>query len=309
LIELRAPFDPIGRRAVKLHVLRALSAKGMRVPVMELRTARRDMSKRRAKWVVGNWKMHGRRAENAVLLKALVQGAKSFDNSLDNSSGHALRIAVCVPAPYLAQAEALLRGTPVAWGVQDISAYTHGAYTGEVAAEMVVDFGATLAIVGHSERRAYHAESSELVAAKAQRALQAGLTPIVCVGETMEQRDKGATQAVVGAQIDAVLGKLSVAEAAHIVVAYEPVWAIGTGRSATAEQAQEVHALLRGRLVAKDAALADVPLLYGGSVKPENAGMLFRQADVDGGLIGGASLKSQDFLAICAAAQAASAVR
>ncbi|MEA3121178.1 MAG: triosephosphate isomerase, partial [Paraburkholderia sp.] len=171
------------------------------------------------------------------------------------------------------------------------------------------DFGATLAIVGHSERRAYHAESSELVATKARRALEAGLMPIVCVGETLDQRDKGATQAVVGAQIDAVLGKLSVAETAKIVVAYEPVWAIGTGRSATAEQAQEVHALLRGRLVAKNAALVDVPLLYGGSVKPENAEKLFRQDDVDGGLIGGASLKSQDFLAICAAAQAADAIR
>jgi triosephosphate isomerase len=263
------------------------------------------MSKRRAKQVVGNWKMHGRRAENEVLLQALVQGA----DALGDTAAHALRIAVCVPAPYLAQVESLLRGTPVAWGVQDISAYAHGAYTGEVAAEMAVEFGATLAIVGHSERRAYHAESSELVAAKAQRALQAGLTPIVCVGETLGQREKGATQAVVGEQLDAVLAKLSAAETARIVVAYEPVWAIGTGRSATAEQAQEVHALLRERLVAKDTALADVPLLYGGSVKPDNAEMLFRQADVDGGLIGGASLKSQDFLAICAAAQAASVVR
>ncbi|MEA3120383.1 MAG: triosephosphate isomerase, partial [Paraburkholderia sp.] len=271
------------------------------------------MSKRRAKWVIGNWKMHGRRAENASLLTALVQGAEVLSNSVSSSLGNAsddplssaVRLGVCVPAPYLAQVESFLRGTPVAWGVQDISAYTHGAYTGEVAAEMAVDFGATLAIVGHSERRAYHAESSELVAVKAQRALQAGLTPIVCVGETMEQRDKGATQEIVGAQIDAVLSKLSVEESARIVVAYEPVWAIGTGRSATAEQAQEVHALLRGRLVAKDAALVDVPLLYGGSVKPENAQTLFRQADVDGGLIGGASLKSQDFLAICAAAQAA----
>jgi triosephosphate isomerase (TIM) len=275
------------------------------------------MSKWRAKWVVGNWKMNGRRAENEVLLKALVQGAETFGISLGNASGHALssvvssavRIAVCAPAPYLAQVESHLRGTAIAWGVQDISAHTHGAYTGEVAAEMAVDFGATLAIVGHSERRAYHAESSELVAAKAQRALQAGLTPIVCVGETLEQRDNGATQAIVCAQIEAVLCKLSVAETARIIVAYEPIWAIGTGRSATAEQAQEVHAMLRGRLVAKDAALADVPLLYGGSVKPENAEMLFRQADVDGGLIGGASLNSQDFLAICAAAQLASAVR
>lgn len=258
------------------------------------------MSKQRAKWVVGNWKMHGRLAENEALLQALVKGVEAQPG---------VHVAVCVPAPYLAQAQSLLRGTPVAWGVQDISAYTHGAYTGEVAAEMAVEFDAKLAIVGHSERRAYHGESSELVAAKAQRALQAGLTPIVCIGETLEERESGATQAVVGTQLDAVLAKLSAEETAHIIVAYEPVWAIGTGRSATTEQAQEVHAFLRERLVAKSAALADVPLLYGGSVKPENAEALFGQVDIDGGLIGGASLKSQDFLAICAvAAQAAGAV-
>lgn len=259
------------------------------------------MSKQRAKWVVGNWKMHGRLAENAALLQALVQGAEAF--------GGAVRIGVCVPTPYLAQAQALLDGAPLAWGVQDVSAHAHGAYTGEVAAEMAAEFGATLAIVGHSERRAYHAESAELVATKAARALEAGLTPIVCIGETLGEREAGATEAVVGAQLDAVLAELPVGEAARIIVAYEPVWAIGTGRSATAEQAQEVHAFLRGRLAAKDATLVDVPLLYGGSVKPENAEALFRQADIDGGLIGGASLMSKDFLAICAAAQAAAAVR
>jgi triosephosphate isomerase len=170
---------------------------------------------------------------------------------------------------------------------------------------MAVDFGAQFAIVGHSERRAYHHESAELVAIKTQRALEAGLTPIVCVGETLEQREAGATEEVVGAQLDEVLAKLSVQDAARIVVAYEPVWAIGTGKSASSEQAQAVHAFLRARLAAKGEAVADVPLLYGGSVKPDNAEELFRQNDIDGGLIGGASLKQNDFLAICAAAVAA----
>ncbi len=254
----------------------------------------------RAKWVVGNWKMHGRLADNEVLLQALAKDVGAFAD---------VRVGVCVPAPYLAQVEATLRDTPLVWGVQDVSAYTHGAYTGEIAAEMALEFGATLAIVGHSERRAYHGETSELVAAKAQRALQAGLTPIVCVGETLEERERGATENVVGAQLDAVLAKLSVDDTARIVIAYEPVWAIGTGRTATTDQAREVHALLRARLVGKSDVLEGVPLLYGGSVKPDNAEALFSQADIDGGLIGGASLKSQDFLAICAAAQAAHATR
>jgi triosephosphate isomerase len=258
------------------------------------------MSKRRAKWVVGNWKMHGRLADNEALLNGLVAGAGAHRD---------IRVAVCVPTPYLAQVESCLRSTHVAWGVQDISAYTHGAYTGEVAAEMAAEFGATLAIVGHSERRGYHGERSELVAAKALRALEAGLTPIVCVGETLEEREAGATEAVVGAQLDAVLAALDAARLARIVIAYEPVWAIGTGKSATAAQAQDVHAFVRARLMAKDAALETVPLLYGGSVKPENAEALFSEADIDGGLIGGASLKCEDFLAICAAAQKAGTAR
>jgi triosephosphate isomerase len=256
------------------------------------------MSKQRAKLVVGNWKMHGRLAGNAVLLQAVAQGAGALLDSV--------QVGVCVPGPYLAQAQALLEGSRVAWGVQDVSAFTSGAYTGETAATMAVDFAATLAIVGHSERRAYHRESSELVAVKTQRALEAGLTPIVCVGETLEEREAGETEQVVGAQLDEVLAKLSPEEAARIVVAYEPVWAIGTGKSATSQQAQDVHAFLRARLAAKGAAVADVPLLYGGSVKPENAEELFRQPDIDGGLIGGASLKDQDFLAICKAAGAVS---
>jgi triosephosphate isomerase len=257
------------------------------------------MSKQRAKLVVGNWKMHGRLAENAALLQAVARGAGDLPAGV--------RVGVCVPYPYLAQAQALLGSSRVVWGAQDVSAFAQGAYTGEVAAQMLLDFGATLAIVGHSERRAYHGESAELVAVKTERALEAGLTPIVCVGETLEEREAGLTEQVVGAQLDQVLVKLSVEAAARIVVAYEPVWAIGTGRSATSDQAQAVHGFLRSRLAAKGAAVADVPLLYGGSVKPENAEELFRQPDIDGGLIGGASLKDQDFLAICKAAAATSA--
>ncbi|RFU43806.1 triose-phosphate isomerase [Paraburkholderia sp. DHOC27] len=254
------------------------------------------MPKQRAKLVVGNWKMHGRLAENAALLEAVAQGAAELPESV--------RVGVCVPFPYLAQAQALLAGSRVAWGAQDVSEHTQGAYTGEVAAAMIVDFGSSLVVVGHSERRTYHHEGAELVAVKTQRALEAGLTPIVCVGETLEQREAGEMHQVVGEQIDAVLAKLSAQEAVRIVVAYEPIWAIGTGKSATSQQAQEVHAFLRERLVAKGA--QDVPLLYGGSVKPENAEELFREPDIDGGLVGGASLKYKDFLAICEAAGAVS---
>jgi triosephosphate isomerase (TIM) len=259
------------------------------------------MAKQRAKLVVGNWKMHGRLNDNGVLLRAVVRGAEDLPDDV--------RVGVCVPCPYLAQSQLLLDGSRVAWGVQDVSAFRQGAYTGEVAAEMAAEFGALYAIVGHSERRAYHDESAETVAIKAQRALEAGLTPIVCVGETLEQREAGETEQIIGAQIDAVLAVLSVEEAARIVVAYEPVWAIGTGKSATAQQAQDVHAFLRARLVAKGGAAADVALLYGGSVKPDNAEELFSQQDIDGGLIGGASLKDKDFLAICSAAVAATAAR
>ncbi|MCX4165501.1 MULTISPECIES: triose-phosphate isomerase [Paraburkholderia] len=255
------------------------------------------MSKQRTKLVVGNWKMHGRLADNAVLLEAVAQGVRGLQG--------AVKVGVCVPHPYLAQTQALLAGSPVQWGSQDVSAHEQGAYTGEVAADMVAEFAATLAIVGHSERRGYHHESADVVGIKAERALAAGLTPIVCVGETLEQHEAGLAQQVVGGQLDAVLAKLSPADAARIVVAYEPVWAIGTGKSATAAQAQDVHAFLRARLAQKGAAVGAVTLLYGGSVKPENAQELFGQQDIDGGLIGGASLKAQDFLAICSAAAAA----
>ncbi|MBO2947274.1 triose-phosphate isomerase [Burkholderia pseudomallei] len=256
-------------------------------------TTRQTMSKQRIKRVIGNWKMHGRLSGNEALLDEVAQGAQAVPEHVG--------IGVCVPFPYLAQARARLHGGRVAWGAQDVSAHEQGAFTGEVAAGMVAEFGAAYAIVGHSERRAYHGESNEIVAAKAQRALAAGLTPVVCVGETLAEREAGATERGVGVQLAAVLAVLSQDEAARIVVAYEPVWAIGTGRSATAEQAQQVHAFLRGRLAAKGA--ERVSLLYGGSVKADNAAELFSQPDIDGGLIGGASLKSGDFLAICRAAQ------
>jgi triosephosphate isomerase (TIM) len=256
------------------------------------------MSIQRAKLVIGNWKMNGRLGPNAALLQAVAAGAAGLQ--------HGVRTGVCVPMPYLAQAQALLSGSVVPWGVQDVSAHTEGAYTGEVSAGMVADFDATYAIVGHSERRAYHGERSGLVAVKAQRVLEAGMTPIVCVGETLEQRDSGETEQVVGTQLGAVLLALSEEQAARIVVAYEPVWAIGSGKSASAGQAQEVHAFLRARLAEKGAAVAAVPVLYGGSVKPENAEELFAQQDIDGGLVGGSSLHAKDFLAICQAAQAVS---
>jgi triosephosphate isomerase len=243
----------------------------------------------RPKLIVGNWKMNGSRVANAALLTEIAAG-------LGDAKAAA---AVCVPAPYLQQCEDLLSGSAIAWGAQDVSAYEGGAYTGEVCAKMLSDFACRYVIVGHSERRAYHGESSELVARKAQAALKEGLTPIVCVGETLEQREAGQTFDVVGAQLDAVLELLPADAVAKIVVAYEPVWAIGTGRTATPEMAQEVHARLREQLRVRNAEAADgVAILYGGSMKPENARELLSQPDIDGGLIGGAALKAQDFLAI-----------
>jgi len=243
----------------------------------------------RPKLIVGNWKMNGSRVVNAALLADTAAGLGDAKAS----------VAVCVPAPYLQQCEDLLAGSAIAWGAQDVSAYEGGAYTGEVCAKMLSDFACRYVIVGHSERRAYHGESSELVARKAQAALKEGLTPIVCVGETLEQREAGQTFDVVGSQLDAVLELLPAEAVAKIVLAYEPVWAIGTGRTATPEMAQEVHARLREQLRVRNAEAADgVAILYGGSMKPENARELLSQPDIDGGLIGGAALKAQDFLAI-----------
>jgi triosephosphate isomerase len=213
-----------------------------------------------------------------------------------------------VPSPFLQQCEDLLAGTPLAWGAQDVSIHTSGAYTGEVCARMLAEFACRYVIVGHSERRAYHRESSELVAKKALAVLAEGMTPIVCVGETLAEREAGQTVQVVGAQLEAVLDALDPASVTGIVVAYEPVWAIGTGRNATPEMAQEVHAQLRAQIRARSAEAAEVvPVLYGGSMKPDNAEALLAQPDIDGGLIGGAALKAEEFLAIIGAADKVSA--
>ena len=252
----------------------------------------------RKKLVAGNWKMNGSLAANDALLRGLLEGMQSMP-------GHATScdVAVCVPAPYLAQCRQMLSTSQIALGAQDISAQASGAYTGEVAGAMLNDFGCRYAIVGHSERRAYHAETDALVAQKAVRALACGLTPIVCVGETLAQREAGQTEQVVGTQIDAILAAISPTDVQHIVVAYEPVWAIGTGKTATPAMAQEVHAFLRGRIAAVNADAAEqLAILYGGSMKPENARELMAMADIDGGLIGGAALKAADFLAIVGAA-------
>ena len=243
----------------------------------------------RGKLVVGNWKMHGGLAANAALLGALMAGWQP-------AAGRTL--AVCVPFPYLAQAQSALAGSPIAWGAQDVSEHGAGAYTGEVSAAMLLEFGCRYAIVGHSERRQYYGDTDGIVAAKAAAALAAGLTPVACVGETLAEREAGATEPVVLRQLDAVLARVG-REAVKMVIAYEPVWAMGTGRTASPNEAQAVHALLRARLAGAGA--SDVPVLYGGSVKADNAAALFAMADIDGGLIGGASLKAAEFLAIARA--------
>lgn len=253
------------------------------------------MSTARTKLVAGNWKMHGSLAVNQALLQDILSG-------LDACRAE-VAVCVCVPFPYLAQAQALLTGTRVAWGAQTVSEHAQGAYTGEIAAAMLVDFGCRYVLVGHSERRALYGESDAAVAAKFAAALQAGLTPILCVGETLAEREAGATGAVVTRQLEAVITASGVQALARAVVAYEPVWAIGTGKTATPQQAQEVHALIRRRVAADDAKVAEeLQVLYGGSVKPGNAAELFAMPDIDGGLIGGAALVAADFLAICAAA-------
>jgi len=244
----------------------------------------------RRKLVVGNWKMHGSRAANEPLLAAIAQGRP-----------YECDVAVCAPYPYLAEVALAFAGGDLRWGAQDCSVHEQGAYTGEVSAGMLAEFGCRYAIVGHSERRQHHHESDQLVADKAKAALAKGVTPIVCVGESLAQREAGETEMVVKRQLSAVIHTLAHC-AGEMVVAYEPVWAIGTGRTATPEQAQAVHALLRAQLQAATPHAAQMKLLYGGSVKPDNAAALFTQPDIDGGLIGGASLKASDFIAICRAA-------
>ncbi len=248
------------------------------------------------KLIVGNWKMNGALASNAALCAALAAGCKDTPASVG--------VAVCAPALYLSQLQSLLQGTPLAWGAQDVSAHESGAFTGEIAASMLKELGCRYAIVGHSERRQYHAETDALVATKAQRALAAGVTPIVCVGETLGEREAGQTGAVVKRQLAAVIHAVAHCTS-EIVVAYEPVWAIGTGLTATPEQAQEVHALLRTQLAAATPHPERVLILYGGSMNAANAAGLLSQPDIGGGLVGGASLKAADFLHIVAAASAA----
>jgi triosephosphate isomerase (TIM) len=243
------------------------------------------------KRIFGNWKMNGSLASNAALLDSLTQGL-----------GHAdCEIAVCAPAPYLAQLQSLLSGSAIAIGAQDVSAQASGAFTGEVSGAMLREFGVRYVLVGHSERRQYHAESDEMVARKAQAALASGITPVVCVGETLAQREAGETEAVVRRQLSAVVQRNGHC-LSEIVLAYEPVWAIGTGLTATPAQAQAVHAVLRAQLLAATTAAARIPILYGGSMNAANAAELLAQADIDGGLVGGASLKAADFLAIVACA-------
>lgn len=248
----------------------------------------------RPKYVVGNWKLNGRLLGNETLLRAILEVAEPHAG---------LHLAVCAPAPYLAQVRGILEGTPVAWGGQDVSRFEKGAYTGEISGDMLREFGATIVIVGHSERRALFGDTDAVVAEKYAAARKAGLTPIFCVGETLDERERGVTEEVLARQLDAVLEKSGAAALDGAVLAYEPVWAIGTGRTATAEQAQQAHDFLRTRVGKKDAAVAArLPILYGGSVKGSNAAELFAMPDVDGGLIGGASLVAEDFLAIWRAA-------
>lgn len=241
--------------------------------------------------------MNGGLAANASLLESLQAAPELAAN------GSTCEVLVCVPAIYLSQCESLLNSSAIAIGAQDVSAHLSGAYTGEISSAMLADFACKYVIVGHSERRAYHHESNELVAQKALQALRSGIFPIVCVGETLEQREAGKTNEVVVTQLRAVMDLLDDGALARIVVAYEPVWAIGTGKTATPEMAQEVHAVLRSVLAERsDFAANKVRILYGGSMKPDNAQELLAMRDIDGGLIGGASLKSADFLSIIRAA-------
>lgn len=243
------------------------------------------------KLIAGNWKMNGSSASNEALLQALLAGSANWQ----------CQVAVCVPAPYLAQVQRLVARSGIELGAQDVSQHGAGAFTGEVSADMLKDFGTRYCLVGHSERRQYHGETDAVVAAKAQRALAAGITPVVCVGETLAEREAGRTEEVVKRQLAAAIHTIGHC-ISEIVVAYEPVWAIGTGKTASPEEAQQVHAVLRSQLRAATAQADRMQILYGGSMNAANAAQLLAQADIDGGLVGGASLKAADFLSIIAAA-------
>jgi len=244
--------------------------------------------------VAGNWKMNGSLESVRTLLDGVLRGIAEVGRA---------EVAVCPPYVFIPEAEKHLSGSVIAWGGQDLSTESAGAYTGEVAASMLRDFGCKYVIVGHSERRTYHAESDQTVAKKFAVARDGGLVPILCVGETLEEREAGITESVIARQLDAVIELVGVDALADGVVAYEPVWAIGTGRTATPEQAQEVHAFIRERVAGQSKQVAEgLRILYGGSMKPDNAQELIGKPDIDGGLIGGASLKAEDFLGICLAA-------
>ena len=248
----------------------------------------------RIRLVAGNWKMNGTLAANQALLEKLLPAVSRIAG---------MKCAICAPYPYLAQLQQILSVSGIAPGAQDVSQFESGAYTGEVSGAMLVDFGCRYVIVGHSERRTLFGDTNEIVAQKYAAALKAGLTPILCVGETLAQREAGTTESIVDAQLAAVLSVSGVQSLAHAVIAYEPVWAIGTGKTATPDQAQAVHAHIRSRIALDDGTVAGtVPLLYGGSVKGSNAAELFAMPDIDGGLIGGASLDAGEFAAICRAA-------
>ncbi|MBA3979140.1 MAG: triose-phosphate isomerase [Alcanivorax sp.] len=243
----------------------------------------------RTSLVAGNWKMHGRLDMARDLAARIAAGAPA-----------GVELALCPPYPYLAALQQTLAGTPVALGAQNLAEQPEGAFTGEVAGEMLSEFGCRYVLVGHSERRSLYGETDAVVATKFQRAQAAGLVPVLCLGESQAEREAGQTEAVVGRQLDAVLALAGVAAFHQAVIAYEPVWAIGTGLTASPEQAQAVHAFIRQRLAGHDAAVAAATrILYGGSVKADNAALLLAEPDIDGGLIGGASLDADSFLAIC----------
>ena len=250
----------------------------------------------RTKLVIGNWKLNGNFEFNEQLI-----GALSRELAGKSINSECRVIAVCPPAIYLHQCSGLLADSPILLGAQDLSEETSGAFTGDVSGIMLKELGCKYVLVGHSERRARYAESSQLVAKKARIAINAGLIPVVCLGETLKERQEGLTEAVIGEQLKAVIDLLQ-QDMSRIVLAYEPVWAIGTGQTATPEQAQDVHRFIRFELAKLDEVIASkVQILYGGSVKADNATELFSMPDIDGGLIGGASLKAEDFLAICQA--------
>src|SRR5687768_2176642 len=249
----------------------------------------------RSKLVAGNWKMHGGTVQNRELLNAIVARTEELGEG---------DVAVFVPYPYLSQSQSILQKTRVSWGAQNVSQHDKGAYTGEVSAGMLMDFGCRYVIIGHSERRALYGEDSHTVALKFKAAQAAGLIPVLCIGETLDQREAAITEQIVAEQLDAVIELAGISALADSVLAYEPVWAIGTGKTATPEQAQDVHGFIRNRVAASNPEVAaELQVLYGGSVKASNAAELFAMPDIDGGLIGGASLIADEFIAICHAAR------